>query len=111
MARRVIEHALRGSPDMTKDPKVQERTKSLVSEAQIILDAIKRLGAGKDADPFCDSHTLATAVSAGILDAPQLKNNPFAKGEIRTKIIDGACVSVAINGTSLTEKMRLDKIY
>ena len=31
-------------------------------------------------DPLTDPATLARAVTLGILDAPQLRNNPFAHG-------------------------------
>ena len=30
----------------------------------------------------------------GILDAPHLKNNPYARGEIETRIINGAAYAV-----------------
>jgi hypothetical protein len=34
---------------------------------------------------------LNNLVKYGIFDAPHLKNNKYAKGEIQTKIINGAC--------------------
>ena len=67
----------------------------LVAEAQVTLDAIRRLGAPDVADPFTDPATLARAVTSGILDAPHLRNNPFARGQIVTRIDRrGACVAV-----------------
>ena len=75
VARRAIEDALAGAPDMRLDPRVQQRAHELVTEAQVTLDAIRRLGAQDVADPFTDPATLARAVTSGILDAPHLRNN------------------------------------
>ena len=77
VARRVIEDALAGVPDMRLDPGVQQRVHELVAEAQVTLDAIRRLGDPGVADPFTDPATLARAVTSGILDAPHLRNNAF----------------------------------
>jgi methylmalonyl-CoA mutase cobalamin-binding subunit len=93
MARRVIEGSLRGSPDMTSDPKILRRKTLLVTEAQSILEAIRQLGSKANPDPLIDPAVLAKAVTSGILDAPQLKGNPFARGMIQTQIVDGACVA------------------
>ena len=39
--------------------------------------------------------TLSQAVKTGILDAPQLKNNPFRRGKIVTSVNNrGACIAV-----------------
>jgi hypothetical protein len=67
----------------------------LVREAQVTLEAIRAL-AGPDADdPLADPATLARAVTAGVLDAPHLRNNPFARGQIATRTdVRGACVAV-----------------
>jgi len=93
MARRVIEGSLRGAPDMTSDPKILRRKTLLVTEAQSILEAIRQLGSKANPDPLIDPAVLAKAVTSGILDAPQLKGNPFARGMIQTQIVDGACVA------------------
>jgi methylmalonyl-CoA mutase cobalamin-binding subunit len=95
LARRAIENALRGQPDMTADPAVQQRKEELVREAQVTLEAIHRLAGSDAADPFSDPITLARAVTTGVLDAPHLRNNPFARGQIVTRIDSrGACVAV-----------------
>ena len=91
MARRSIENALKGQPDMLKDPAIQQRKDELIREARITLTAIRNSAKNSDRDPFTDPEYLARAVSSGILDAPHLKNNPFAAGTIQTRIIDGAC--------------------
>jgi hypothetical protein len=109
VARRAVEDALAGAPDMRLDPRVQQRAHELVTEVQVTLDAIRRLGAPGVADPFTDPATLARAVTTGILDAPHLRNNAFARGQIITHIDRrGACVAVdAMGGRPLLEAERL----
>ncbi len=107
MARKVIDNALAGQPDMTQDPAVQAQAAHLVSEARVTLDAIRNLADGSTADPLMDPETLTRAVTTGILDAPHLKNNPFAKGAIRTRIHRGACVAVDAAGQPLSEAERI----
>ncbi len=67
-------------PDPGYDPRVQARKDKLVSEARITLQAIRELASPGVEEPWCDPATLAAAVTTGILDAPQLKNNPFGRG-------------------------------
>ena len=64
-------------------------------EATIMLEAVRELAPKKVRNPLADATTLARAVQSGILDAPQLKNNPFAPGKIVTQIDDrGACIAI-----------------
>ncbi len=108
MARRAIDNALRGQPDMTADPAIQARKTELLREAQVTLEAIKALADESVPDPLTDPATLAQAVSEGILDAPHLQGNRFARGEIRTRIdARGACVAVDEDGEPLSEAARL----
>ncbi|MFH1523613.1 MAG: cobalamin B12-binding domain-containing protein [Chloroflexota bacterium] len=94
LARRAIENALAGQPDMTADPRVQARHAQLVEEAHLTLDAIRGLSPTDVDDPLTDPAILAKAVSVGILDAPQLKNNRFAPGKVQTRIVEGACLAI-----------------
>jgi methylmalonyl-CoA mutase cobalamin-binding subunit len=95
LARRSVENALRGQPDMTADQVVQQRKEELVREANVTLEAIRALARLDVVDPFTDPATLARAVTSGVLDAPHLRNNPFARGQIVTRIdARGACVAV-----------------
>ena len=110
MARKVIQNCLYGMPDMTHDPVVQRRRDQLVEEAMVIVEAIRQMGQGKTKDPLSDPDVLATAVEIGLLDAPQLKGNPYACGEVRTRILDGANYAVAQDGHILTEKERVEHI-
>ncbi len=95
LARRVFENALHGLPDPTKDPIVQARKEELVQETQVTLDAIRALAPASVADPLADAVTLSQAVQRGILDAPQLANNPYGRGEVVTRIdARRACIAV-----------------
>jgi methylmalonyl-CoA mutase cobalamin-binding subunit len=110
VARRAIENAVRGAPNFKIDPIVQTRKEELISEAHITLDAIHKLVKSNVKDPWADPATLAKAVTSGILDAPQLKNNRFGRGTIQSKIIKGMCLSVDPSGKSINEKERLSII-
>ena len=107
MARRAIENAVRGGPDMAADPVVQRRKAELMAEARVTLEAIRGLAGPGVEDPWSDPASLAKAVTSGILDAPQLKNNPFGRGQIRTHIVNGMCVAVDADGRPLSESDRL----
>ena len=108
LARRAIDNALRGAPDMTADPNVQARRAELAQQAQITLAAIAAIADREVGDPLIDPATLARAVELGILDAPQLRNNRFARGEALTRITPaGACISVNPAGQPLSEEARL----
>ena len=92
LARRSIENGLR-QPDMTYDPLIKERKEELIKLAKKMINDILYLAPDSVPDPLTDAPTLTKAVTNGILDAPQLINNPFAKGTIRTHIDKrGACV-------------------
>jgi hypothetical protein len=110
LARRAIENALRGQPDMTLDPAVQERKSQLVRDARLILDGICSLSSGNE-DPFTNASVLAKAVTSGLLDAPHLKNNKFGTGQVLTRIDRrGACIPVDETGTELPEEVRVSHI-
>jgi hypothetical protein len=86
LARRAIENALHGLPDPTQDPIVQARKEELVQEALVTLDAIRALAPVSVADPLADAVTLTQAVHKGILDAPQLGNNPHGREPYKPRI-------------------------
>jgi hypothetical protein len=110
LAQRAIENAVRGAPDMAADPRVQKRRQELVDEALVTLQAIQALADPGVADPLVDPVTLARAVTGGILDAPQLRSNPFGRGRVRTRIVAGTCSAVDVDGRPLSEKQRLAEI-
>ena len=110
LARRAIENAMNGQADMTADERVQARKAELVQEAKVTLNAIAALAPAGTLDLLTDPHTLALAVRFGILDAPHLRNNPFARGLVNTRVIDGACVAVDAAGQPLNERARIDSL-
>ncbi len=109
MARRSIENALLGAPDLAADPAIQSQAAHLAAEAGLTLQAIRRLGDELSPDPWTDPGVLAQAVKVGILDAPQLLRNPFAQGLIKTRVVDGACVAIRPDGSTLPEADRLQR--
>ena len=112
LARRAVENAIRGMPKMTADPDVQIRATELVTEAQETLQAIRDLAGTDGDDPFTSPSVLARAVSLGILDAPHLQNNPYAKGSIVTRI-DRRGTGISVDPeTDLpwTESERIDSL-
>jgi methylmalonyl-CoA mutase cobalamin-binding subunit len=111
-ARRAIENAIHGQPDMTRGPAVQERREELVIAAKTTLEAIHSLAAPTAGDAFTDPATLTRAVTTGVLDAPHLRNNRFARGEIVTHIDSrGACVAVdPRTGGALSEGVRIARL-
>ena len=112
LARRAVENAVRGQPDMTADPAIEQRKQELVREAQVTLGAIRALAGPDVADPLTDPAALARAVTSGVLDAPHLGNNPFARGQIVTTIdARGACVAIdPATGEPLSEGERIAKL-
>lgn len=112
LARRSIVNALRGAPDMTADPAVQERKEELLHEAGTTVEAIRLLAPASVADPLADPSTLARAVTSGILDAPHLRNNRYGRGQIRTRIDRrGACVAVdEATAEPLSEEERIARL-
>ena len=109
LARRAIENAVRGQPDMTADPAVQQRKEELIRETRVTLETIRALAGPDVADPFTDPVTLERVITAGVMDAPHLRNNPFARGQIVTRIDPrGACVAVDLaTGRALSEEERI----
>ena len=110
IARRAIQNAM-GAPDMTSDPAIQKRRAELAEEATALLDAIRSLAGPEAGNPFTDASVLARAVTSGILDAPQLLNNKFGRGQARTRIVNGACVAVDSEGKSISESRRIEALF
>jgi hypothetical protein len=82
-----------------------------VEEANFTIQEIRNLADPRTSDPLTDPEILSRAVSIGILDAPHLRNNQFAKGKISTRIIDGACIAIDSTGQSISEEQRISEIY
>ena len=112
MAHRVITNALRGQPNLLTDPTIQNRKIELVAEAKQTLAFIHTLADDDIVDPYTDPKTLTRSVMQGVLDAPHLKNNRYARGEIVTQIDSrGACVPIDPETNQLiSESLRLSKL-
>ena len=110
IVRRAIENAVRGAPDMTADPTISKRREQLVKEATLLLEGIAALAGRGVEDPFIDAESLTRAVTGGLMDAPQLRNNKFGRGEIRTSIVSGANVAVGAQGNVIGEQERLSNL-
>jgi len=106
IVRRAISNAM-GAPNMTRSPEVQDRKRHLMDEAHITLAAIQDFAGPNVEDPLTDPATLAKAVKVGVLDAPQLMNNSFGRGMIRSRIVNGACEAVDESGRVIPERERL----
>lgn len=111
MSRQAIEDALRGQPDFRSDAHILARVEHLKSEAQFTLQAITRLAPTGTPDPLTDLATLGRAIRLGVLDAPQLKNNPFAPGTLSTRILLGGSEAVNEQNQPISEQERLEKIF
>ena len=102
-----LRNSLVGMPDMTVDPIVRERMEELLSEAKVLVGALRSMENG-DADPLTSPRLIAHAIKTGILDAPHLRGNTFAAGRVRTRIINGAVYAVdPVTKQPLSESRRL----
>ena len=109
MVQQVIKNYKMGAPDMSLDPDVQARKRELKKEALLLIDAIKSLGHSED--PLTNPNILSKAVEIGLLDAPDLKGNEYARGEICTEMINGACYTIdPETGSKTDEKKRIENI-
>ena len=110
IVRGIIKNEFLGSIDLSKDANVLRRKVELIEEAKVIIGSIVSLNPEKE-DPLTDPDTLVEAVKLGILDAPQLKGNSVARGELKTRIISGAlCAYDEDNARVIPEKERLENI-
>ena len=112
IARWAIQSSMRTDRNVMEDAVVRSRVDELKFESLITLEKIKSLAPDGIDDPWIDPVTLERAVTSGVLDAPHLKNNAYARGHISTKIDRrGACVTIDLeNGKVLDEKSRLRRI-
>lgn len=111
IVRGVVRSTLHGMVEMAQHPLVRQRKDELVHEALYLLDALKTLYP-KSPDPWADPVVLADAIQQGIIDAPHLRGNPHAKGQLETRIIDGKCMAYdSVLGRPLSEAERLEQLF
>jgi hypothetical protein len=77
------------------DARIQSRKEELISQAKWIINLVPLLAKEKEKlkDPYTNYNLLNRLVKYGIFDSPHLKNNKYALGKIKTKMINGACYS------------------
>ena len=112
MAQRAIESAMRSQLDLTQSANIQQRVDELVKEAGVLINKIGEIGEGRTEDPLNSPEVLAEAVNIGLMDAPQLVNNPYGRGQVST-VIDprGACVAIdSESGEPLNEADRIQRL-
>lgn len=110
IAEGAIKNSLLGLPDMSGNRQINRRKRELLKESKLLLDTIKQIPDGNVEGPWCDPETLAECIRIGILDAPHLKGNKFARGESTTTMINGACYTIGSNGQILSEEKRIEQI-
>ncbi len=106
IARGAIRALVDGGGDISHDPVVRQRREQLITEARTLLSAIARLSQDH-ADPWQDVETLVRAVECGLLDAPDLAGNHPARGAVKTRLLNGACLAVDDYGRPKPEEDRV----
>ncbi len=116
---KVIENCLNGCPDMKIDKNVVFRKNTLISEAYLVIEKIKKLYNElslqekkllKYDDPLIEPIIIAKAINKGILDAPHLAGIGAGCGKINAMFFNGANLIVDEKGNIISEKERLGKI-
>ncbi len=111
IAHGVLHNTLYGMPDLTDNKIVTERKNELISEAGVLLDAIKRSASKESDDPLSDPITISEAIKKGILDTPHFQGNPHLCGKIVTRLINGAWYAIdPSSGEKISEQQRLNQI-
>ena len=92
-----------GMPDMAKDPEIVKRKEQIKKEARYLVDFIEKNG------NILDPKYLISIVKDGIFDAPMLKNNRYAQGNLEVVEKDGAYFP-AKDRRIISEKERLNNL-
>ena len=107
----VLQNCLNGLPQMEIDPVIVKRKDELKSEARILLDALTKLSADKNINPWTNYLLIEKAIKIGLLDAPHFNGNPNLYGKIITRLINGACHAVDKDtGEPMYEEERIERI-
>ena len=109
IAKRVIHDCLMGVPDPLQDREILGRKDELVREARLLISVIASFDEEESPEPLTNPKVYVKAVKMGVLDAPNLRNNPIARGNLKTRMIDGACFAINPDtGESMSELERLE---
>ncbi|MFW9934973.1 MAG: cobalamin B12-binding domain-containing protein [Candidatus Thorarchaeota archaeon] len=109
IVRQVVKECLLGVPNPLLDPIIVKRRDQLVSETTLLLKLLMELPEDRSIHPLLNPETYFRALKLGILDAPDLVGNPNAQGQLKTRMINGACYAVDEKGRILKEETRLAK--
>ncbi len=109
----VLASSLDDFPEMLDGARIQSRKQELLSEAEVLLNALREVpGAPSCDDPWTNPDCLARAVELGILDAPHLCGSSVAPGRAVTRCVDGACWAVdPETGAAWHEGERLARVW
>lgn len=89
----VVRHTVDQEFSMSLDASIVQRKKELVSEARVLLDFIKSEYCYSD-DPLGDPDVLCDCIRKGYIDAVHIVKNDKFTGDLKTRLIDGKCLSV-----------------
>jgi hypothetical protein len=89
----VLRNCRLGMIDLIGSAAVEDRKRHLLEEANVLLGEIQSLQED-DEDAFSDPKVLSKAIACGLLDAPHLKGNIYAKGTLETRVRDGSVQAV-----------------
>ncbi len=108
----VLKNAVLGLPDYLADQRIAVIREALLGEVAWILGTVDNLGQALGVnDPFADPRTLAMAVRLGILDAPHLRGQPCALGQVETMPVRGGCHAIdRVTRCPLSEHDRLQRV-
>jgi len=111
ISRQLINNLIYDRPSFEVDPDIIKRKNNLIKEAEVLLNAMKNMADIEVNDPWNNPSTLTNAIKIGLLDAPHLKGNPAAAGNLTTRMIDGACYAYDYNQERIiSEEERIERI-
>ena len=102
IVRGVLKNSWRGFPDLISDKDVIERKNYLIKEAKQLIHLFTESFKNDHEDPLTDPDCLSKIVGMGLMDAPQLKNNPAALGRVKTMPVNGGYDLVDDNGNVIS---------
>ncbi|MBN2863278.1 MAG: hypothetical protein JXN62_08970 [Bacteroidales bacterium] len=111
IAHGVLHNTLFGMPDLTDNKRVRDRKDELKSEAEVLLDELRRRYSNKCDDPWTDPDSISEAIRTGLLDTPHFRRNQYMCGRITTRLIDGAWYAIdRETGDRMTESERIKQL-
>jgi len=106
----VLKNCWQGFPDLTADKEVINRKNHLIQEAKKTLRLINNIFSDYSQDPLSNPKCLTGMVKAGIMDAPFLKGNPVALGQVKTMPINGGYEIIDNNNKIIQQSDYISRI-